>query len=77
MAATTFTLDNGCLSGDKIRVSVLVSAWDYSFYKQLQLKQSQGRCTCKETKCETERERERERLLRIRTAVHENKVEIV
>lgn len=57
MAATTFTLDNGCLSGDKIRVSVLVSAWDYSFYKQLQLKESQG---------SQERNRGREIILRIR-----------
>lgn len=64
MAATTFTLDNGCLSGYKIRVSVPASAWDYSFYEQQQqqLKESQ------ETRDkERNREREEEKILRIRS----------
>lgn len=58
MAATTFTLDNGCLSGDKIRVSVPVSAWDYSFYNSSS--NSQRRARGQETKSEAEREREGE-----------------
>lgn len=64
MAATTFTLDNGCLSGDKIRVSVPVSAWDYSFYNSSS--NSQRRARGQETKSEAERERERQGILRIR-----------
>lgn len=66
MAATTFTLDNGCLSGDKIRVSVPVSAWDYSFYNSSS--NSQRRARGQETKSEAKRVREKERqgILRIR-----------